>query len=76
MLDSRIDTQGTVKELCKQGIMEDIASYEGLDVHAKDLGASTSTTEENDGKKKSDEKKLRQLGKDEHRETGGVGFIS
>jgi hypothetical protein len=72
MLDSRIDTQGSVKELREQGILEDIASYEGVEVHTKDLGASTSTTEEHDDNKKLDEKKPRQLVMAEHRERGGV----
>jgi hypothetical protein len=72
MLDGWMDTQGTVKELREQGIPEDIADYEGVEVHAKDLGASTSTTEENDDNKKSDEKLPRQSVMDEHRETGGV----
>ena len=72
MLDGRIDTKGTVKELREQGILEDLASYEGVDAHAKEIIASTSMTEENDDNKKPDEKKPRQLVMDEHRETGGV----
>jgi hypothetical protein len=72
MLDSQMDMQGTVKELHEQGTLEDIADYEGVEVHAKDLGAGTSTTEENDDNKKSDEKMPCQLGMDEHRETRGA----
>jgi hypothetical protein len=72
MLDGRIDRQGTVKEFREQGILEDIASYEGVEVHAKEITASTSMTEEIDDNTKSDEKKPRQLVMDEHRETGGV----
>jgi hypothetical protein len=72
MLDGRLDTQGTVKELRAQGVLEGIEHDAVVETHKEELvvaeeaalGDSPATTEET--------KKPRKLIKDEHRETGGV----
>ncbi|KAI0070122.1 multidrug resistance-associated ABC transporter [Panus rudis PR-1116 ss-1] len=82
MLDGRIDTQGTVKELREQGILDDIAHDESVEAHkagqaaeeppstAVDGGEIEGDVEDNEhGKKK---KKPRKLVEDEKRETGSV----
>lgn len=75
MLDGRIDTQGTVKELRAQGILEEITHDAAVEVHKEALivAAEEPSAEEVavDGSKL-DTKKPRKLIKDEHREVGGV----
>jgi hypothetical protein len=76
MLDGRIDTQGTVKELRAQGVLDDIAQDSMLHEKTEEKAAEESATPvegEVDGTKIGDEaKKPRKLVKDEHRESGGV----
>ena len=74
MLDGRIDTQGTVKELQDQGVLIGIEHEVAVETHKEELvvpetasiGAEEvlETTEE--------PKKPRKLVKDEHREIGAV----
>ena len=74
MLDGRIDTQGTVKELQDQGVLIGIEHEVAVETHKEELvvpetasiGAEEvlETTEES--------KKPRKLVKDEHREIGAV----
>jgi len=82
MLDGRIDTQGTVKDLREQGILEAIEHDTAVDAHKELLAAAEATTAEEgtdvDAMKVAADddmaptKKPRKLIKDEHRETGGV----
>ena len=82
MLDGRIDTQGTVKDLRERGVLEGIKHDTALDVHKEQIAAAEATTVEqemdiNTTKVAADDdmaaaKKPRKLVKDEHRETGGV----
>ncbi len=75
MLDGRIDTQGTVKELRAQGVLDDIAHDSAVEVHqeeeavAKEVSPATDAPGNEAG---GDTKKPRKLIQDEHRETGGV----
>ncbi|KAJ6631472.1 multidrug resistance-associated ABC transporter [Mycena sp. CBHHK59/15] len=77
MLDGRIDTQGTVKELRAQGVLDDITHDAAVEVKKEELAvaAEASTTEGDlpaDEKDAEEKKKPRKLVKDEHREEGGV----
>jgi carbamoylphosphate synthase small subunit len=82
MLDGRIDTQGTVKDLKEQGVLEGIEHDTAVDAHKEQIAAAEATIAEegadvNATKVASDDdmttlKKPRKLVKDEHRETGGV----
>ena len=72
MLDGRIDTQGTVKELRAQGVLEDITYDAAVEVHKEEVKVEVPIEEEEEEKKVKDAKKPRKLIKDEHRETGGV----
>ena len=75
MLEGRIDTQGTIKELRAQGILEDIvhdAESEATAVAAKEEVEITAAAGGEDGEVPKDPKKPRKLVKDEHREEGGV----
>jgi hypothetical protein len=69
MLDGRVDTQGTVKDLHAQGVLETIVTSEAVEVHAKEIDSPIDVDE-----KKSDDgdRKPRKLVQDEHREMGGV----
>ncbi|KAJ6590007.1 hypothetical protein DFH09DRAFT_1359037 [Mycena vulgaris] len=73
MLDGRIDTQGTIKELRAQGVLDDIAHDAAVEVKKEELAvAATETTGDVDAQEAEQEKKPRKLVKDEHREQGGV----
>ncbi|KAF8060200.1 multidrug resistance-associated ABC transporter [Lyophyllum atratum] len=74
MLDGRIDTQGTIKDLQAQGVLEDIKQDAAVEVQKEEVTIADAPLEEVDvDVKKVDEvKKPRKLIKDEHRETGGV----
>ncbi|KAJ6491631.1 hypothetical protein C8R47DRAFT_1214434 [Mycena vitilis] len=81
MLDGRIDTQGTVKELRAQGVLDDIAQEAAVEVKKEELAVAEAVPaiEVNDadaGAKDAEEaKKPRKLVKDEHREEGGVKWV-
>ncbi|KAJ7104581.1 hypothetical protein C8R43DRAFT_1047311 [Mycena crocata] len=76
MLDGRIDTQGTIKELRAQGVLDDIAQDATVEVKKEELvvAATEATAADADvvDGKDAEEKKPRKLVKDEHREEGGV----
>ena len=77
MLDGHIDTQGTIKELRAQGILEDIVhDAEGettpLAVAAKEEVEAAAAVGGEDSEAPKDPKKPRKLVKDEYREEGGV----
>lgn len=81
MLDGRIDTHGTIKDLRAQGILDDIAQDAEVEVQkekdaliAKETVSAEEAAIEGEGEQKDDTtaKKPRKLVKDEHRETGGV----
>lgn len=70
MLDGRVDTQGTVKDLRAQGVLDTIVTSEAVEAHAKEIIDHDESVDE----KKSDDgdRKPRKLVQDEHREMGGV----
>jgi ABC-type sulfate/molybdate transport systems ATPase subunit len=85
MLDGRIDAQGTVSDLRKQGILDDIAHSETAEVAAEKAPDTTEVAAEGaesevpvvaveakDVNKTQGGKKPRKLVSDEKRETGGV----
>lgn len=78
MLDGRIDTKGTVKDLRAQGVLDHIAQDSTAEVKEEEAVAATETPiEAQEGNAEADtavesNKKPRKLIKDEHREAGGV----
>lgn len=77
MLDGRIDTQGTVKELRAQGVLEGIEHDAAVDAHQEEpviaeQSAVEEVVDESSSKTAEVSKKPRKLVKDEHREVGGV----
>ncbi|OBZ77340.1 ATP-dependent bile acid permease [Grifola frondosa] len=81
MLDGRIDTQGTVKDLRASDVLDDIASDEAVEAHKEELEveaaekpASDVIDAEPDTSMKTIDKakKPRRLVEEEHRETGSV----
>lgn len=76
MLDGRIDTQGAVKDLRSQGLLEGIAQDEAVEVLKEELVLADKSMENaptsDSGQPVSATKKPKKLIKDEHRETGGV----
>ncbi|KAH9924948.1 multidrug resistance-associated ABC transporter [Amylocystis lapponica] len=84
MLDGRIDTQGTVKELRERGVLDDIAQDESVEVHKEEQAVEAAEQEadaeidaaaEGDGetaKPAEKTKKARKLIEEEKREIGGV----
>jgi len=76
MLDGRVDTQGTVKDLRSQGVLDNITQDSTLQAESKEKAVESAIpadTEVDDGTKPIDiAKKPRKLVKDEHRESGGV----
>lgn len=77
MLDGRIDTHGTIKDLRAQGVLDDIAQDAEVEVQKEEAvtAKETISAEEAAIEGEGDDataKKPRKLVKDEHRETGGV----
>ncbi|KAI0782312.1 multidrug resistance-associated ABC transporter [Abortiporus biennis] len=76
MLDGRIDTQGTVKELRAQGALDDIMHDESVETHKEEQAvvpvSEIATPETEEEKKDEKKKKPRKLVEEERRETGGV----
>ncbi|KAJ7057949.1 hypothetical protein C8F01DRAFT_1210797 [Mycena amicta] len=84
MLDGRVDTQGTVKELRAQGVLDDITHDAAIEVKKEEAAvvaeegsgdaeaAAAAVTGEDTDKDGAEKKKPRKLVKDEHREIGGV----
>lgn len=73
MLDGRIDTQGTIKDLQAEGVLEEIKHEAAVEVQKEELSApdisSADIVDEINGKAL---KKPKKLVEDEHREEGGV----
>ena len=75
MLDGRIDTQGTVKELQAQGVLEGIEHDAAVETHKKILVAETTSVDVEESPDTTEvSKKPRKLVKDEHREIGAVNW--
>lgn len=78
MLDGRIDTQGTVKELRARGVLDDITHDESIEAHKEEQAveaAEGSAAEEAEVDVTDDAPKAkapRKLIEEEHRETGTV----
>uniref|UniRef100_A0A0W0EW54 Putative multidrug resistance-associated ABC transporter n=1 Tax=Moniliophthora roreri TaxID=221103 RepID=A0A0W0EW54_MONRR len=80
MLDGRIDTQGTIKDLQARGILEDISTEASVDAHREEIAVAEKESKEEDVNEADSpttegdqvQKKPRKLVKDEHRETGSV----
>ncbi|KAJ7647783.1 hypothetical protein FB45DRAFT_987394 [Roridomyces roridus] len=75
MLDGRIDTQGTVKDLRAQGVLDEITHEAAVEVIKEEVAVAAkpaSGEEEIDKADGQEAKKPRKLIKDEHREVGGV----
>ncbi|KAJ3486309.1 hypothetical protein NLI96_g4318 [Meripilus lineatus] len=87
MLDGRIDTQGTVKDLKSTGVLDDITHDESIEAHKEEQAAAVVEAEASGsgdlpevagestggtGKTVEKTKKPRKLVEDEHRETGSV----
>ncbi|EIW82712.1 multidrug resistance-associated ABC transporter [Coniophora puteana RWD-64-598 SS2] len=78
MLDGRIDTQGTVKDLRAQGILDEIAQDSAAEtkeeepVVALDAPVEAAEPVDENAQKSAEVKKPRKFVKDEHREEGGV----
>ncbi|KAJ7054741.1 hypothetical protein C8F01DRAFT_1221334 [Mycena amicta] len=83
MLDGCVDTQGTVKELRAQGVLDDITHDATIDVKKEEgdmvaeegsayAAAAAAVTGEDIDNHGADKKKPRKLVQEEHREIGGV----
>lgn len=84
MLDGRIDTQGTVKDLRARGVLEDITQDEAVEVHKEEMAAPVGEGADNEqaqidsvetggqGEQSAKAKSPRKLVEEEHRETGTV----
>ena len=74
MLDGRIDTQGTVKELKAQGVLEGIEHDAAVETHKEEkiVTEAAAVGVEDSPETTEATKKPRKLIKDEHREAGGV----
>ena len=77
MLDGRIDTQGTVKDLRARGVLEEITHDEAVEAHREEqaVAVAEKPADEVDALengKPADKKKPRKLIEDEKRETGSV----
>jgi hypothetical protein len=75
MLDGRIDSQGTIKDLRAQGVLDDITHDAAVEMYKEEVKGEVPSVEEEEEKKATDAKKPRKLIKDEHRETGGVKWL-
>jgi hypothetical protein len=71
MLDGRIETQGTVKELQAQGVLKGIEHDAAVEAHKEELVVASMSVEESPDTTEVS-KKPRKLVKDEHREIGAV----
>ncbi|KAJ7107582.1 multidrug resistance-associated ABC transporter [Mycena epipterygia] len=70
MLDGRIDTQGTIKNLRAQGVLDDIAHDADVEVKKEEVAVAAETSVDTTDAEPA--KKPRKLVEDEHREEGGV----
>lgn len=67
MLDGRIDTQGTVKELRAQGVLDEIAHEAAVEVKKEELAVAVDTVDPEALGEQAEVKKPRKLVEDEHR---------
>ena len=74
MLDGRIETQGTVKELQAQGVLKEIRHDAAVETHKEEIVVAKMTSVDVEESPDTTEvsKKPRKLVKDEHREIGPV----
>jgi len=73
MLDGRIDSQGTVKELRAQGVLDDITQEAAIEVQKEETAVAVEEPAKDPSPEGETEVALpRKLIKDEHRETGSV----
>lgn len=80
MLDGRIDTQGTVKELRARGVLDNITHDESVEAHKEEQAAAIAEgsdtveakTDDAEEAKPDKVKSPRKLIEEEHRETGNV----
>ncbi|KAJ7282599.1 hypothetical protein C8J57DRAFT_1295798 [Mycena rebaudengoi] len=72
MLDGRIDTQGTVKELRAHGVLDEITHEAAVEVKQEESAATVDTVDLEAPLGQAEAKKPRKLVEDEHRETGSV----
>ncbi|KAJ7468712.1 hypothetical protein FB451DRAFT_1560403 [Mycena latifolia] len=72
MLDGRIDTQGTVKELRAQGVLEEITHEAAVEVKKEELALPVDVADPDTTGAQVEAKKPRKLVEDEHREIGAV----
>ena len=80
MLDGRIDTQGTVKELRARGVLDDITHDESVEAHNEEQAVEAADQSASGGAKvdtpddaeASKAKSPRKLVEEEHRETEAV----
>ena len=74
MLDGRIETQGTVKELQAQGVLKGIEHDAALEIHKEELVVAKMTSVDAEEAPDTREalKEPRKLVKEEHREIGAV----
>jgi hypothetical protein len=76
MLDGRIDTQGTIRELQAQGVLEYITEKETVRIGKSTFDPKSTDNSKSDDeaapKKPHDAKQPRKLVQDEYREVGGV----
>jgi len=75
MLDGRIDTQGTIKDLRARGVLEEIKQDAAVDAQKEEITIiepEGATPQEEVESMDKDKKKPKKLVKDEHREIGGV----
>ncbi|KAJ6593236.1 multidrug resistance-associated ABC transporter [Mycena capillaripes] len=70
MLDGRIETQGTIKELRTRGMLDDIAHETAVEVRKEELAVAKEVTASDANVE--DSKQTKKLIEDEHREEGGV----
>ena len=70
MLDGRIDTQGNIKELRVQGVLEYVTDDAAVEAHIQEIVVADAVIEGESQEK--EVKKPRKLVKDEHQEEGGV----
>jgi hypothetical protein len=75
MLDGRIDTQGTIKDLRASGVLEEIKQDAAVDAAQEEITIiepEGAISQEEEVENQDKDKKPKKLIKDEHHETGGV----
>jgi len=75
MLDGRIDTQGTVKELRAQGVLDEITHEATVEVKKEELAVAVETVDPGTVEEQVEAKKPRKLVEDEHRGRASVSHF-